>query len=286
MRAQAKQNLPRSQYEEIREEFDEIHRDIERAEEDRFGRMNKGSESFHKMIPEETDSDDEVWESREEPTFELDEDLDPIPIGAAHKRKCTKRPFSEKWYSRNEVNESDSTEDFSDEWSEYSASDEERDDIPDEEDYRRTMVERDKYREYWRKKDEADRKRREAEEADDGEDKERSGLLDKATKAAKAVAWYTGGPITKGILTGLDVLGAAKSWFYDGKVVTPKVAKGTVFEPVFKAGKMIYGNPTRENYDYTADPNDATAKWRRRNTRRFTYGPHGYRRRYYRRRKH
>jgi hypothetical protein len=282
MRTQAKKNLPHAQYEEIREEFDEIHRDIERAEEDRFGRMNKDSETFHKMIPEEQDSDDEEWESREEPTFELDEDLDPVPIGAPHKRKHKKRPFSEKWYSRNNVSSSGSSGDSSSDWDEYSASDEERDEIPDDEDYRRAMAERDKYREYWRKKDEDVRIRLEGEEKGEDEDKDKENA---ALKAAKAAAWYIGGPITKGILTGLDVLDSAKEWFYNGKVKTPKVAKGTVFEPVFKAGKMFYRPVVQSSYDANADEDDPTAKWRRRNTRRFSYGPKGYRRKYYKRRK-
>jgi hypothetical protein len=281
LKAQAKHDLPKNQFDEIREEFDEIHRAIEREADDRVGRMNeKDAEDLHNTIPDEDDDEDLYQPARNEPVFELDEDLDPMPIGVSL-TKHRRRPFIEKWYSRNDVDYSDSYDDYSSDWSDYSASDEEREDIPDDEDYKRTMERRDKYREYWRKKDEADKKRREAEDKEEAvEDAKEKGKVEKTAKTAAEVgSWFLPGFLGKALKIGVEWLGAGKRAWYDNEIVMPESAKGTILEPAFQVADIWYSKPKRSTYDYTADKNDETVKWLRRNKRRLRYGTGTYKRR-------
>jgi hypothetical protein len=113
LRAQARKALPKEQYKEIKEEMDEIHREIEREQIHRLGRMTNAAEKHHDWVPDEHDSDDEILyqPSRREPTFELDDDLEPRPMGAPPgRRKHTAGGWSEKWYKNNDVDYSDSGE--------------------------------------------------------------------------------------------------------------------------------------------------------------------------------
>jgi hypothetical protein len=284
LRSQARKELPKQQFKEIKEEINEIHREIEREQIQRHGRMNLDTEKVHDFIPAEHDSDDEILyqPSRREPTFELDDDLEPRPIGGPpRRRKHTARGWSEKWYKNNDVDYSDSDEDYSSDWSQYDASDEERDDIPNDEDYRRAMSNRDVWRERWRKRDLAEEERRRAERDEDTAQAEKEGdMVDKAAKVAGAAKWFAPGFVSKLLLGGVELLGTMKSAWYDDKIVMPKSAKGTVFEPAFKAAKMYYDKPYKRKATY--DDDDPVQQWKDHYSNPRTWSKRGHRRRRHR----
>jgi hypothetical protein len=85
---------------------------------------------------------------------------------------------------------------------------------------------------------------------------------------AKTALWHVGGPWTKGALIALDLWDWANDAWNNNRIGTPRIAKGTIFEPIIEFGKRLHNGPTRAGRDSTSSTlmspteEDAELKWR------------------------
>jgi hypothetical protein len=238
IRAKAKKHLKRHQYKEIKEDLDELYRDMQRKNGiitlQHPSQLEKKNEE---VIPYEHDSDDDYQPPPETAPFELDDDLEPIPVGTRQFGPQNREPEENPWHER----VFEKYKPHPDDWSDSSDSGFDEIDYSDDDNpFPQGDDKWEKLRERLGQYNAAETREDTAEEPAETKKEETGGMWDTTKKIIRGVGGFIGGPVLKTVMTGLDILDSVKVLAEEDRIRTPSIARGTIFEPAFKVGQLLH----------------------------------------------